>query len=148
MRPLPREHRTCESARSHKWNSPETGQRYGIASIVHAGATWWAAGSFVDAAGEHRPGLWSSSDAIDWRQIATVAITPYGEISELYSVAATTDGVVALGMATGGAHGNPRTVSWVLADDGRLHEVAAAFELYNGPRQISVRTVVAGPAAG
>ena len=28
----------------------------------------------------------------------------------------------------------------------RLHEVAAAFELYNGPRQISVRTIVAGPA--
>ena len=36
---------------------------------------------------------------------------------------------------------NPRTVSWKRGTDDLLHEVRADFELYNGPRQIGVRTV-------
>ena len=124
---------------------PESGQRYGITSIVESGGVWWAAGSFVDEAGQHRPGLWTSTDSITWSRVATAPITPYGEVSELYSVAASGNGLAALGMATGGAHGNPRTVSWLLGAEGALHEVAAGFELYNGVRQISVRSIVAGP---
>ena len=124
---------------------PEIGQRYGVASIVESGGVWWAAGSFVDAGGEHRPGLWSSTDSVTWSRVPTLPITPYGLVSELYSVAASANGLVALGMATGGAHGNPRTVSWLLGVDRTLHEVAAGFELYNGVRQISVRSIVAGP---
>jgi hypothetical protein len=118
----------------------------GIAAIVRTPTNWWVAGSFRDEVGEHRPGLWKSMDAIVWTRIETVAITPYGEVSELYSLAVDEHGVAAIGMATGGAHGNPRTVSWVLQADGKLHEVAANFELYNGVRQISVRTISAGPS--
>jgi hypothetical protein len=122
------------------------GAEPGVASIVKTpDGTWWAAGSFRDATNEHRPGLWKSADTITWTRIETVPVTPYGEVSELYSVAASTRGVVALGAATGGAHGNPRTVSWILRDDGRLHEVLASFELYNGVRQIAVRTITDGP---
>ena len=68
-------------------------------------------------------------------------MTGYGEVSDLYSVAATPEGVAAIGMATGGAHGNPRTVSWRLTADNVLREVPAGFELYNGIRQIGVRAV-------
>lgn len=121
---------------------PEPG---GVASIARNAAGWWAAGSFVDAQGEHRPGLWFSADLRTWERLPTVAVTGYGEVSELYSVAASDRGVVAIGMATGGAHGNPRTVSWVLGPDRVLHEVRAEFELYNGIRQMSVRSISAAP---
>jgi hypothetical protein len=122
------------------------GVKVGVAAIVKASdGTWWAAGSFRDDSGEHRPGLWQSNNTTDWNRVDTVAITPYGEVSELFSVAASARGVVALGAATGGAHGNPRTASWVLRDDGKLHEVPAGFELYNGVRQIAVRTISDGP---
>jgi hypothetical protein len=123
------------------------GAQPGVASIVKSSdGTWWAAGSFRDNANEHRPGLWRSTDTRTWTRIETVAVTPYGEVSELYSVAASSNAVAALGAATGGAHGNPRTVSWILRDDGRLHEVLAGFELYNGVRQIAVRTIANGPS--
>lgn len=63
------------------------GTQAGVASIVKSSdGTWWAAGSFRDDANEHRPGLWRSSDTITWTRIETVAVTPYGEVSELYSV--------------------------------------------------------------
>jgi hypothetical protein len=118
----------------------------GIAAIVRTPTEWWVAGSYRDGSGEHRPGLWKSARGTSWTRIETVAITPYGEVSELYALAADTHGVAAVGMATGGAHGNPRTVSWVLQADGKLHEVAANFELYNGVRQIGVRSIAGGPS--
>jgi hypothetical protein len=123
------------------------GTRPGVAAIAHRDdGTWWAAGSVADEAGVRRPALWTSGDGVDWAVVPIDAQTPYGKVSELYSVAATARGVVALGAATGGAHGNPRTASWVLGSDGQLHDVIAAFELYNGPRQIAVRSIVDGPA--
>jgi hypothetical protein len=118
----------------------------GIGAIIRTPTDWWVAGSFRDVSGEHRPGLWKSADGTGWTRIDTVAATPYGEVSELYAVAADSHGLAAIGMATGGAHGNPRTVSWVLQADGKLHEVAANFELYNGVRQIGVRSISGGPA--
>jgi hypothetical protein len=124
---------------------PAGATRVGIASLTHTDAAWYAAGSYGDAAGQHHPGLWSSPDAIHWTWIDTDPRTFYGEIGELYSVAATDAGLVALSAATGGAHGNPRTLSWVMGADGVLHQVVNAFELYNGPRQISVRTITALP---
>ena len=124
---------------------PFDGRFAGVAAIAVHNDTWWAAGSFVDATGQHRPGLWRSYDTQTWSRIPTAPITGYGEISELYSVAVSQNGLVAIGAATGGAHGNPRTVSWVLRPDNVLQEVAAGFELYNGPRQIAVRAVSAAP---
>lgn len=118
----------------------------GIAAIIRTPTDWWIAGSYRDAAGERRPGLWKSGDATAWTRIETLAATPYGEVSELYSLAADSHGLAAIGMATGGAHGNPRTVSWILLSDGKLHEVVANFELYNGVRQIGARSISSGPA--
>ena len=129
-----------------------------IGAATYDGRRWWLAGSVFtsdavqrtglsgaigNVEGVHRPGLWWSDDSTHWTEVRTIARTGYGEVSELYSVAATSAGLVALGAATGGAHGNPRTVSWVLGSDAVLHEVPASFELYNGVRQIGVRTVSA-----
>ncbi len=123
----------------------DSGSAQNIAAITHHVGSWWAAGSFVDETGEHRPGLWTSMGST-WARIQTKPRTPYGEISEIFSVAVSESGTVAaLGAATGGAHGNPRTVSWLLTGDGFLTEVPAGFELYNGLRQISVRSISAGP---
>jgi hypothetical protein len=112
-----------------------------VRSIAYDGAMWWAAGWQFDAEGIKRPRVWQSSDALSWRALGVAPRTGYGEISELYSIAAGPSGVAAIGAATGGAHGNPRTVSWVVTD-GVLTEVPASFELYNGVRQISVRSMV------
>ena len=109
------------------------------------GTAWWVGGLFDTADGSARPGLWRSVGGTAWERIATAAVTGYGEVSDLYSIAATAQGVVAIGSATGGAHGNPRTVSWKLTSDNVLREVPASFELYNGIRQIGVRSIVRGP---
>ena len=118
-----------------------------VAAVAHTSDMWWAAGSVIDETGEHRPSLWQSVDARIWKRVPTEASTGYGTVSILYALAASARGVVALGSATGGAHGNPRTVSWLLGSDGTLREIRAAFELYNGPRQLTVRNVIDTPTA-
>jgi hypothetical protein len=50
-----------------------------------------------------------------------------------------------VGQAFGGAHGNARTATWDGSASG-LSEVRTNFELYNGPRQISVRAIAANNA--
>ncbi len=127
------------------------GQRWWLGgSVFTAGARELdgVSGSVSNVAGVHRPALWWSTDAVEWREAPIEPRTGYGEVSELFTLACNASGLAAVGAATGGAHGNPRTVSWVLDADGVLREAAANFELYNGPRQISVRTITASPAGG
>ena len=45
--------------------------------------------------------------------------------------------MVAVGWASGGAHGNPRTATWSLLD-GALREQPALFELFGGEQAIDV----------
>ena len=115
-----------------------------VVALAQCDGTWWAAGSTISGDGVRRPALWRSDDAAGWEAVATAPVSYYGEKAELYSVAAGPAGVVAVGAASGGAHGNPRTASWVVDGD-RLREVPAPFEQYGGPRAISVRAVAAGP---
>ena len=136
------------AAKPMRWTRVDLGSdKAAVAALAHTTDMWWAAGSVIDETGEHRPSLWQSVDARIWKRVPTEASTGYGTISILYALAASARGVVALGSATGGAHGNPRTVSWFLGADGTLREVRAAFELYNGPRQLTVRNVIDTPAA-
>jgi len=121
-----------------------SGSTVRVAALAHGEGSWWAAGSTIDGDGARHPALWRSADVRTWTAVATAPVSFYGEKAELYSVAAGPAGVVAVGSASGGAHGNPRTASWVLEGD-RLREVAAPFEQYGGPRAISVRAVAAGP---
>ncbi len=110
-------------------------------AVANDGTMWWVGGLYTTADGLPHPGLWRSTDGQRWERITAAPVTGYGEVSDLYSIAASPEGIVAIGMATGGAHGNPRTVSWKVGADDLLHEVRADFELYNGPRQIGVRTI-------
>ena len=64
--------------------------------------------------------------------------------SVLSSVACSGRRLVALGAASGGVHGNPRTATWH-GDPTGLTEVVAPFELYGGPDAISVDRLAAGP---
>ena len=131
-----------------RWTRIDLGSNHAaVAAIAHTTDMWWAAGSVIDDTGEHRPSLWQSVDARTWKRVPTEASTGYGTVSILYALAASPRGVVALGSATGGAHGNPRTVSWLLGADGTLREVAAPFELYNGLRQLTVRNIIDTPTA-
>ncbi len=123
-----------------------------VVGMFFDGSTWWFSGSTRDPSGVQRPAVWTSSDLVSVTPMVMRPVTPYGEISEIYAIAAARGGAVALGMHTGGAHGNPRTGSWVLssseASPPTMGEVKANFELYNGPRQIGVRSVAAVPSGG
>ena len=136
-----------------RWRSVHVpGAEARVVGMFFDGSTWWFSGSTRDPTGEQRPAVWTSTDLIALSPVVMSPVTPYGEISEIYAIAAAHGGAVALGMHTGGAHGNPRTASWVLsAPDGSpptMREVKANFELYNGPRQIGVRAVAVAPSGG
>ncbi|MEV7353357.1 hypothetical protein AB0N48_30990 [Micromonospora chalcea] len=106
---------------------------------------WYVVGGLVDAAGETRPAVWSSSDGVTWSPIPVRAQTFYGRQHVLYAVACRDDGMAALGAKTGGVHGNPRTGTWVWRPGGPVREVPAAFELFGGPRAVSASRLAAGP---
>jgi hypothetical protein len=156
------------SAASPSWRFRElaipvaNGVQARVGAVAFDGRRWWIAGSaftrgtvtspvtdisgangVVD--GSHVPGLWWSSDLASFTPVEIQPRTGYGEVSELYAVAAVDGRLAAVGAATGGAHGNPRTVSWFLGADDVLREVPASFELYNGLRQIGVRAITATP---
>jgi hypothetical protein len=69
----------------------------------------------------------------------------YGRQNVLSSVACHDGVTAALGAKSGGAHGNPRTSSWVRGADGVLREVRAPFELFGGPYAVNVARMDAGP---
>ncbi len=94
--------------------------------------------------GARRPALWKSIDGETFEVVPVESGPGYGTQCEIFSVATTGDQVAALCQAFGGAHGNPRTSAFVRNGDAQpLKEIVADFELYNGPRQIAVRAVVA-----
>ncbi|RUL94347.1 hypothetical protein [Verrucosispora sp. FIM060022] len=106
---------------------------------------WYAVGALADPAGRNAPAVWSTVDGLIWSPIRLVPSSVYGARHVLYAVACRDARLVALGAASGGAHGNPRTATWMLHPDGALREVGAGFELFGGPRAVSVSRVAAGP---
>jgi hypothetical protein len=126
--------------------APAADAPVGIGDVTWCAGRWYAAGSLRPPGQRTRPALWSSPDGATWRPHPTLPVSPYGEYHVLYSVACAGDRLVAVGAASGGAHGNPRTGTWVAAlPDGPLREVAAGFEQYGGPDAVSVDRVAAGP---
>lgn len=107
---------------------------------------WYVVGGVAGAAGETRPAAWTSADGTSWTSMRLRPTSYYGAQNVLYSVACRQGEVALLGARNGGAHGNPRTSSWRLSADGALAEVAAPFELFGGPRAVSVARIVAGPS--
>ncbi len=117
-----------------------------IALTTDTSGALWAAGSVTDKT-ERRPALWHQTRS-GWQPIPINKLTYYGGVSELFGVAVSAGRTVAVGQAFGGAHGNARTVSWLLSPQESgpaLREQPASFELFNGVRQMTVHRVVALP---
>lgn len=116
-----------------------------VRDAVACPGAWFVVGAVRDAAGGTRPAAWSSGDGARWSPVRVAAVSFYGRQNVLSSVACRDGRMAALGAKSGGAHGNPRTSSWVQGADGVLREVRAPFELFGGPYAVNVARMDAGP---
>ena len=126
---------------------PDASENVILGALVRCANRWYAAGALRDDAGATRPAVWSSADSRVWQPLPVAPISYYGHQQVFFSLACQDGGVAALGSKNGGAHGNPRISSWHLTGNGTLAEVSAPFELYGGPRAITV-TAIAGRRTG
>ncbi|WP_341716836.1 hypothetical protein QQG74_23075 [Micromonospora sp. FIMYZ51] len=124
---------------------PGDADRTMVRDAVTCAGRWYAVGGVADAAGRSGPAAWASPDGREWTVLATVPSSFHGRRHVLYAVACRDGRLVALGAASGGAHGNPRTATWSQGSDGVLREVAAPVGLYGGERAVSVSRLAAGP---
>ncbi len=106
---------------------------------------WFVVGAVRDTAGGTRPAAWSSADGSAWSPVPVVAESFYGRQNVLSSVVCRDGRMAALGAKSGGAHGYPRTSSWVQGADGVLREVRAPFVLFGGSTAVNVARMDAGP---
>lgn len=122
------------------------GSSIDLRALGQCAGSWYAAGATVDERGNH-PALWFSSDGRSFMPLKIRPRSVYGPLNALYSVACNGQRVVAIGAAVGGAHGNPRTSTWIapIGAGATLAEVPAAFETYGGPDAVGVGPVTAGP---
>jgi hypothetical protein len=119
--------------------------RLAVRDATTCDGTWYVVGAVLGEAGASRPAAWTSSDGRTWRTITTAPTDYYARRAILYSAACQGGQLVAVGAKSGGAHGNPRTATWRLREDGALQNVEASFELYGGPNALSVNRVAGGP---
>ena len=105
---------------------------------------FFVVGAIRDARGGTRPAAWTSPDGAAWTALSFAATSYYGKQNILYAAACGGGRLAALGAKVGGAHGNPRTSSWVGSPQGPLREVTAPFELFGGPRALNVARLQAG----
>lgn len=117
-----------------------------IRAAVACAGHWYVAGAILSPADTTAPALWASSDGTSFTALPIRPRSAYGPSNVLYGVACRGADVVAVGANTGGAHGNPRTSTWLSTGGGPLTEVPAAFETYGGPDAVGVGQVAGGPA--
>jgi len=126
---------------------PPVDGRFALGDVVSCAGRWYLVGGVFAAGGSTRPAAWSSVDGRQWTVVATRPVSAYGPRHLFYSAACARGRLVVIGAASGGAHGNNRTGTWV-ADlaGGPLVEVDAPFELYGGPNAGGVNRVSGGDA--
>ncbi|MEU6075237.1 hypothetical protein [Micromonospora sp. NPDC047074] len=117
-----------------------------LRDAVACAGRWYVVGGLADEAGETRPAAWSSGDGVSWSALPVAPSSFYGRQHVLYAAACRDGLLAALGAKNGGAHGNPRTGTWSQSTGGALREAPAPFELYAGPRAVSVSRVAVGSA--
>jgi hypothetical protein len=117
-----------------------------LRAVAACAGRWYAAGGLLAPDGTTAPALWSSADGRAFTPMPIKPVSVYGPSDLLSTVACDANAVVAAGAKSGGAHGNPRTSTWVSTRGGPLTEVAAPFEQYGGEAAIGVGEVVGGPA--
>jgi hypothetical protein len=125
---------------------PGSPGRLVLRDVVACAGRWFVVGGVAGPAGETRPAAWVSADGLAWSSVPIAASTFYGERHVLYAAACRSGRLGALGARNGGVHGNPRTGTWALDAGGTLREAVAPFELYGGPRAVSVSRLAGGPS--
>ncbi|HKE64102.1 MAG TPA: hypothetical protein VKB59_05540 [Micromonosporaceae bacterium] len=116
-----------------------------VRATAACGDHWYAAGAILAPDGGTSPALWVSTDFTSFTSVPVQAVSVYGPSNVLYGLACRGADVAAVGAKNGGAHGNPRTSTWLRRDDGPLREVPAGFELFGGPNAGFVGQLSAGP---
>jgi len=125
---------------------PGAAGRIAPRDAVSCAGTWYVVGAVVGADGSTRPAAWRSADARSWEPLVLAPDDFYSRQAVLYAVGCRSGRIAAIGAKSGGAHGNPRTATWVQQPDGSLHSVHAPFELFGGPHALSVNRIAGGPA--
>jgi hypothetical protein len=114
-----------------------------VRDVTVCDGRWYAAGGSVTADAA-TPAIWSSPDGVTWSPLPLRPVSLYGRMSVLSAVACHGDTVVAVGAAAGGAHGNPRTATWVGTAAAGLAESPTPFELFGGDAAVGVGPLTAG----
>jgi hypothetical protein len=100
------------------------------ASSLAAASEALLVGGRASSGGEH-PVLFAVDAYDSTRPVPLHPNSPYAKVADLVSVAALGDEVVALGVAHGGAHANPRWTVWAGSPQ-RLDEYPQTFETFGG----------------
>ncbi|MFC0530881.1 hypothetical protein [Phytohabitans kaempferiae] len=93
------------------------------------------------------PAAWMSADGTTWTGVRLEPVSFYGRQSTLSSVACRGADAVAVGAASGGAHGNPRTSTWRSRPDGSWLEHEPAFTQFGGADSVGVGAAAASLGA-
>lgn len=115
-----------------------------IRAVAGCDGRWYVAGAILLANGATAPAAWISSDGSTFARMAIKPVSYYGIRDTLNGITCRGNRVVAVGASNGGAHGNPRTSTWLSIAGGPLIEKPAGFELYGGENAIGVGAITAG----
>jgi hypothetical protein len=117
-----------------------------VRAVTACAGHWYVAGGVLAKDGTTAPALWASSNGTSFTALPIAPTSAYGPSHVLSSVACRGADVVAVGASSGGAHGNPRTNTWLSRGGGPLTEAPFTFELYGGSNAVGVGRVRAGDA--
>jgi hypothetical protein len=84
------------------------------------------------------PAAWRSTDGTTWSAVRLAPVSFYGKQSTIFTVVCRGADAVAVGAASGGAHGNPRTSTWRSRADGSWLEYEPAFTQFGGQDSVGV----------
>lgn len=119
--------------------------RAAVRDVAWCGDHWVAVGTVYQRR-QTAPAAWTSPDGTEWSPVRLRPRSYYGRRAVLASVACRGDEAVAVGAKPGGAHGNPRVMTFRPLESGAWAEVEAGAEQYGGPRAVNVGPIAAGPA--
>ncbi|MQA24271.1 MAG: hypothetical protein GEU94_02100 [Micromonosporaceae bacterium] len=123
---------------------PGRSGRIAVRDAVTCGGQQHITGAVFFDDGSSKPAAWRSEDGRVWTPLTFKPRTYWGHRAVIYSASCRDGQLALLGAKSGGAHGNPRVTTWYPRDDGVFVDVDARFELYGGPRAVSVERMAAG----